>query len=74
MAIARVLRPYGAFFAAAQRAHDLVIGWMSHSIPPGLGEPYLATLCLPCKISPSLEPSSAHLLDHGLDARDDQSG
>jgi len=33
MAIACILRPYGAFCAAAQRAHDFIIGWMSHSIP-----------------------------------------
>jgi hypothetical protein len=26
------------FRATAQRAHDFVIGWMSHSIPPGLGK------------------------------------
>jgi hypothetical protein len=32
MAIA-CIQPYGAFSAAAQRAHDFIIGWMSHSIP-----------------------------------------
>jgi hypothetical protein len=56
MAIACVLRPYGAFCAAAQGAHDFVIGWMSHSIPP----PWQAMPrhARPCHTLPALPPPS----------------
>src|SRR6476619_1271963 len=55
MAIACVLLPCGAFCAAAQRAHDFVIGWMSHlasHTTPRPALPHLACLA-PAKPWPS---------------------
>jgi hypothetical protein len=60
MAIACVLRPYSAFRAAAQRAHDFIIGWMSHSIPPALASHTTPRPALPHLASlgpPSLGPA-----------------
>ena len=60
MAIACVLRPYGAFRAAAQCAHDFVIGWMSHLFPPPWQAiPRHARSChtLPALPPPSLGPA-----------------